>query len=124
MPGPREGGVGSARHGQGGGWTIGAGAGSFSVWSVAGPAIRERRGGASANLVNRTFCDCSCVPLITRGVGSCFVGLAPPWSQIHDADELIAFYYNGHGPRPSCGLWPGRYVPDPVGLHALLATRM
>jgi hypothetical protein len=64
------------------------------------------------------------VPVITRVVriGLLVVGAAVVFN-IHDADELIAFYDNGHGPLAQMPLWvQGMLLPRGVRLHAVLAA--
>ena len=64
------------------------------------------------------------VPLFARvlRIGLLVLGAGVVFN-IHDADELIAFYDNGHGPLSRiAALVAGDAVPGPVGLHAVLAA--
>ena len=55
------------------------------------------------------------IGLLVLGAGVVF--------NIHDADTLIAFYDNGHGPLAELPLWlQGSAVPGPGGFHAVLAA--
>ena len=72
---------------------------------ISGPAIPASRGGASASSspTSATGSSCRCsraclrIGLLVLGAGVVF--------NIHDADELIAFYDNGHGPLSELPLW-------------------
>ena len=64
------------------------------------------------------------VPLFARvlRIGLLVLGASVVFN-IHDADELIAFYDNGHGPLSELPLWlQGAAVPGSVRLHAVLAA--
>ena len=64
------------------------------------------------------------VPLFARvlRIGLLVLGAGVVFN-IHDADELIAFYDNGHGPLSrAAAVAAGGAVPGAVGLHAVLAA--
>ena len=64
------------------------------------------------------------VPLFARvlRIGLLVLGAGVVFN-IHDADELIAFYDNGHGPlADAAAVAAGGAVPGAVGLHAVLAA--
>ena len=64
------------------------------------------------------------VPLFARvfRIGLLVLGAGVVFN-IHDADELIAFYDNGHGPLATLPLWlQAHAVPGAVRFHAVLAA--
>ena len=64
------------------------------------------------------------VPLFARvlRIGLLVLGAGVVFN-IHDADDLIAFYDNGHGPLSQLPLWlQAAAVPGAVRLHAVLAA--